>query len=343
MLPSTISYSLILGCYLSAIGANCTPTLPPVDDIINGAPPPHIICEEGFEGLHDFIGRDAAKKNCYTVLDAIESKLIRQKQRKRGKKRKNGEKGLFGAVRNRETGEPLNLRNVVDNLRFMPMEMEMNPAAAAGGYADHSCRIAVRRRGNEHDPESMFPPAQLDTTVYFYYWARALDIASQIIDKCFDESSEHRGGQEEDIREIGYGNSKLKAKNWSLPYTVIIGYDWNLRPSSHDSWSSSGTIELVSQESLSDSHSDHLLGSWQDSRRTLQGSWSHSHISLPDTQGYQPHSQAPSLDLQAVRPHSQVLPPNTQDDRPPPGRLRRTCQRIYNSLLCTKHLPDQTE
>jgi hypothetical protein len=274
-----------VGSYLGAIGANCTPTRPPSSDIIHGSPTiTDITCEEGFLDLHNFVGRDAAKKSCYMAIDKINDLLIRQKKKK----------GIFGAVRDRETGKPLNLRKAVKSFLYIPtLGMKMNSNVAADGHPYQNCVIPVKpesNASNERRRKSIFPPAQVDTTVYFYYWARALDIASQIIDKCFDESSEHRGGQVEDAREIGYGNSKLQARNWTLPYTVSVKYYGAFRPCSDDT-----------------------------------SSWTNSQISLPDIQGYQPHPRVP--------------PPNTQDNHPPPGRLRQTCQRIYNRLLCANHMP----
>jgi hypothetical protein len=191
------------------MGAMRNPTPPAVDGIIHRAPPPpDIICEEGFQGLHGFVGRDNAEKNCYTALRVLKRDLVRQKR------------GTFYAVRNREIGKPFILHKAVDNSSFF----RLNSAFTVAGQA-RSCLIMVERDRDEQSPEAVFPTAQLDTTVYFYFWEHALDIARQILEQCFDDASEHRAGEEENLRNIGSGKSRIEGNNWSFPYTVSIGYD----------------------------------------------------------------------------------------------------------------------
>jgi hypothetical protein len=208
MLRCIALHLIILGCYLRVMGAMCNPTPPAVDDIIHRAPPPpDIICEEGFQGLHGFIGRDDAKKNCYTALRLLKSGLVRPKR------------GSFHAVRNRETGKPLILHKAVDNSSFLKVNSAFNFAGQA-----RNCLILVKRDRDQDNPGAVFPTARLDTTVYFYFWEHALDIARQIFEQCFDDASEHRAGQQENIRIIGSGQSRIEANDWFFPYTVTIAY-----------------------------------------------------------------------------------------------------------------------
>jgi hypothetical protein len=311
MLSSIISYSLILGCSLGAIGANYTQTPPPVDDIIHGSPPlPNIVCQEGFEGILGPTGIDAIRRDCYTVIGALDRELVKLK------------KGAFHAVRNRETGKRLNLHDAMDKSRLLKIDSTYTTGEA------RCCVINIERFDkDEQNREAILPTAQGDMTLYFYFWERVLDVAKQVLQQCFDDDVQHRAGQQDDYRFIGWGKSLIEGKNWSYPYTVSIDYDdWRLRRayrastqgslrSSHDFWS---------ENSWSDTPADSRRSS-RDSRRTLQGSQSNLRTSLAD--------------LQDLQSQSQVPPHNRQENRPPPGRLRRICQRIYNSLLCANHIP----
>jgi hypothetical protein len=206
-----------------------------------------------------------------------------------------------------------------------------------------NCVIAVTRDGNKHTHEAVLPTAQLDTTVYFYFWERALDLAMQIIEECFDDARANRAGQEEDLRGVSHGESRIEGDNWSFPYIVSVGYDWESRAGrafSQDSQRSLQDFRPVSEYSWSDSHSD-SLADFQDSQPDSQASLAEIQDSRRSLQGSQTNSQASLPDQQAFRSHSQVAPPESQASRPL-GMLSRTCKRIFNALFRGSHVPGQT-
>jgi hypothetical protein len=300
MLPGAVSHLVNLGCCLGAVGATLTAAPPPVDDIIHRVPPPpDILCMEGFQGLHGFTDLDAAKRDCYTALGWIRNDLVRLK------------KASFRAVRDRETGKPLRLNKTVDNSSFF----RLGSGFAYPGTVP-SCLIEFNRVSNEQDRAPVFPTGKFDTTVYFYFWERALDVARQILGKCFDDTIADRVGREEDFRIIGYAHSRITGNDWFYPYRVIV---------THMSLENRGRLASLAQATRSDS---------QVPQHERQASHPDLYAAQPDSQAARPASQNPQLDPQASSPYSQV----SQHQ----GRLRQACRWISNSLLCAKNLPRHT-
>jgi hypothetical protein len=192
MLRATL-HLILLGCYLGAmIGAQITET------------PPTIRCYEGFQGVHGFIGRDAAKKECLVALDLMKNNLVRL------------QKGLLRDLRNRETGKPLRIHNELSKFGFL------QPDAAFTFSQSPSCAFYVQRTVITKDRKLIKSSStRSDMTPYFYYWDRVLNVVKQILEQCYQD--EHWMG-ERGPRNIGHGTADIGGDGWFFKYYVSVHY-----------------------------------------------------------------------------------------------------------------------